>query len=85
MSYFLAVHGGWGNWEYISYILYSVDGGWSIWGSWGTCSVTCGNGTKARTRTCDNPPPANRGDDCPGPQQETSACLMNPCPGNKLS
>ncbi|KAK7454681.1 hypothetical protein BaRGS_00039564, partial [Batillaria attramentaria] len=41
-----------------------VDGGWSCWTDWGPCSVTCGEGTRTRTRTCDNPPPSNGGADC---------------------
>ena len=60
-------------WTSYMYIYFSVDGGWSIWGSWGTCFVTCGDGMRTRTRTCDNPPPANRGDDCPGPKQKKQA------------
>jgi len=66
-----------------SYIIISVDGGWSVWQDLGTCSVTCDNGTRTRTRTCDNPPPSNRGDDCQGSAQETSECVMNECPGKR--
>ena len=61
-----------------------VDGGWSVWHDWGACSVTCDNGTRTRTRTCDNPPPANRGDDCQGSAQQTSECVMNQCPGKLI-
>ncbi|XP_078667263.1 uncharacterized protein LOC144909086 [Branchiostoma floridae x Branchiostoma belcheri] len=51
-----------------------VDGGWSDWSPWSNCSVTCGNGTETRNRTCTNPAPANGGADCDGPAQETQAC-----------
>ncbi|XP_019632279.1 PREDICTED: coadhesin-like, partial [Branchiostoma belcheri] len=51
-----------------------VDGGWSDWGPWSTCTVTCGNGTETRDRTCTNPAPENGGTDCDGPAQETQAC-----------
>ncbi|XP_053386224.1 hemicentin-1-like isoform X2 [Mercenaria mercenaria] len=27
------------------------DGGWTNWGTWSTCTVTCGGGMQARTRT----------------------------------
>jgi len=63
------------------YLIITVDGAWSVWEDWGTCSVTCNKGTRTRTRTCDNPPPANRGDDCQGSAQQTSECVLNQCPG----
>ena len=62
-------------------LAYPVDGAWSFWGTWGTCSVTCDNGTRTRTRTCDNPAPTYGGDQCQGPSQDISECLMNTCPG----
>ncbi|XP_067685279.1 SCO-spondin-like [Haliotis asinina] len=62
-----------------------ADGGWSVWTSWKrTCSATCGNnlpGTRARNRTCDNPAPANGGNDCDGSASEniTAVCNLGSC------
>ena len=39
---------------------------WGTWGTWGACSVTCGGGTRTRTKLCDSPAPANGGMDCVG-------------------
>jgi hypothetical protein len=38
-----------------------VNGNWGSWSSFGSCSVTCGNGVYSRARQCDNPAPANGG------------------------
>ncbi|XP_052282311.1 uncharacterized protein LOC127879496 isoform X2 [Dreissena polymorpha] len=57
-----------------------VHGGWSVWSAWGVCDVTCGNGTMARTRECNNPAPINGGDDCQGSKQTTGQCLLSTCP-----
>ncbi|XP_066275664.1 coadhesin-like [Branchiostoma lanceolatum] len=51
-----------------------VDGGWSDWSPWAACSVTCGNGTETRDRTCTNPAPAYGGTGCVGPTQELQDC-----------
>ena len=56
------------------WFLFSVDGGFSDWSSWSQCSVTCGNGTKQRTRSCTNPPPANSGKQCGGRTLEIIIC-----------
>lgn len=59
---------------------FSVDGEWGNWGAWGTCSVTCGGGQSARSRTCDNPRPQNGGLDCSGDQSEYGNCNTQNCP-----
>jgi len=58
-----------------------VNGDWSAWAGWSGCDVTCGSGTKTRTRTCDNPKPEHGGDDCVGADHETGVCILNTCPG----
>ncbi|XP_052788679.1 ectin-like [Mya arenaria] len=60
----------------------TVDGDWSVWGTWGGCDVTCGNGTRRRTRSCNNPAPAQGGMYCEGSSTETSDCGINKCPGS---
>jgi len=64
----------------------SVHGKYSDWGSFSECSEPCGTGTKTRTRTCDNPLPANGGDDCTGQgsNSEEVNCNEHLCPSNTL-
>ena len=49
---------------------------WNNWGSW-RCSVTCGFGTRTRTRTCNtiNSIP------CEGTNIESDTCNPRSCPG----
>ena len=58
---------------------FSVDGKWSDWGNYGSCSKTCGAGTRTRTRKCNNPPPLHGGQ-CPGKDIEYKDCKENECP-----
>lgn len=57
------------------------NGGWSLWGSWGTCSATCGNGWQQRTRTCTNPRPRKGGKFCDGQCSATRGCNLRACTG----
>ncbi|CAC5361970.1 unnamed protein product [Mytilus coruscus] len=56
-----------------------VDGGWSPWFN-SSCSVSCGEGVKIQSRTCDNPPPSGGGLPCVGSETETSLCNLGKCP-----
>merc|ERR1712054_3631 len=58
----------------------AVDGGWSNWGEYSECSVTCGGGTKTKTRACTNPAPANGGAKCEGKSTNSKECKTKPCP-----
>ncbi|XP_053374817.1 coadhesin-like [Mercenaria mercenaria] len=57
-----------------------VDGNWSGWTTWGTCDVTCSNGTRIRTRICSNPAPQNSGLDCQGQNTDQKSCFKDVCP-----
>ena len=58
----------------------AIDGGWSEW-SVGACSVTCGQGTATKTRTCTSPTPALGGATCQGHHESVVTCDTGACPG----
>ncbi|XP_076872442.1 hemicentin-1 isoform X2 [Brachyhypopomus gauderio] len=57
-----------------------VDGKWSSWVSWGACSVSCGGGTRQRTRLCASPAPQHGGRQCEGNDIHVDFCNSEPCP-----
>ncbi|XP_070817740.1 hemicentin-1 [Chaetodon trifascialis] len=57
-----------------------VDGKWSSWVSWGACSVSCGGGTRQRTRLCTSPAPQHGGRQCEGNDVQIDFCNSDPCP-----
>ena len=57
-----------------------VDGKWSSWVSWGACSVSCGGGTRQRTRLCASPAPLHGGRQCEGNDVHIDFCNSDPCP-----
>ncbi|XP_074490966.1 hemicentin-1 isoform X1 [Sebastes fasciatus] len=57
-----------------------VDGKWSSWVSWGMCSVSCGGGTRQRTRLCSSPAPQHGGRQCEGNDVHIDFCNSDPCP-----
>jgi len=59
-----------------------VNGTWGEWSKYGACSNTCDGGQKKRSRSCDNPAPANGGKDCPGKGEMSTDCNTQPCPVN---
>ncbi|NWV42606.1 HMCN1 protein, partial [Grantiella picta] len=57
-----------------------VDGKWSLWSSWSACSVSCGGGSRQRTRHCSDPAPQFGGHKCEGSDIQTDFCNSDPCP-----
>ncbi|KAJ8305885.1 hypothetical protein KUTeg_016430 [Tegillarca granosa] len=55
-----------------------IDGVWVEWSDWTDCTLTCGNGTKMRNRTCNGP--FFRGEECKGAANETEFCNSFYCP-----
>ena len=55
--------------------IFLVDGRWSKWGSWSQCSKTCGQGTKMKSRRCNNPPQKGNGLKCQGVSRKTKKCI----------
>lgn len=69
-------------------MFFLVHGNWSAWSGYTACSLTCGNGTKSRNRTCNNPVPMYGGLLCnltDGTNEleetETMGCYEAHCPG----
>ena len=59
----------------------AVDGGWSQWGQFSPCSDTCGDSSKIRTRSCNNPAPSDGGKECPGDFFDRQDCIpITICP-----
>lgn len=60
----------------IYFSLGAINGGWSAYSQWGVCSEVkyCLQGIKKRTRSCNNPIPANGGDECTGTKEEEKIC-----------
>lgn len=59
-----------------------VDGMWGDWSQYTPCSTTCGNGTRRRSRRCDDPQPQYKGIDCEGAPFEQINCTNSlPCAG----
>ena len=68
----------------ITFICTVVDGKFGAWGSWGPCSVTCGEGRNTRSRACDSPPASNGGTECVGDLVESADCAADPCTGKSI-
>ncbi|XP_033725154.1 cartilage intermediate layer protein 1-like [Pecten maximus] len=61
----------------------SVYGIWTTWAGWTACDVTCGGGTRSRTRICQK---ASSSDlYCVGSSSESQTCSTWSCPGDDLT
>ena len=65
----------------IIWSLFIVDGGWSEWQKWQECVIKNGKCLRTRSRYCDNPVPAEGGDNCKGLNQEQRQCEAQICKG----
>ncbi|XP_072022133.1 uncharacterized protein [Amphiura filiformis] len=61
--------------DLLAYICLKPSDRWSEWTFWTMCSVTCGSGTRSRTRTCESSDMS----DCLGSALHTQKCLMSSC------
>uniref|UniRef100_A0AAR2LHG3 SCO-spondin n=1 Tax=Pygocentrus nattereri TaxID=42514 RepID=A0AAR2LHG3_PYGNA len=69
------------NFSSYMYIVFLVNGGWSVWTPWSVCSVTCGAGLQSRYRFCSSPERAGNGLPCLGPDRQDQVCVLSPCDG----
>ena len=60
------------------YPLFIVDGVWEPWAEWGACNVSCGGGTRMRSRDCYGP--FFDGAECPGSNTSAEDCNTHECP-----
>ena len=58
----------------------TIDCTWSAWSPWDACSVTCGGGTKMRSRFVSQP--SQNGGSCSGKSAETQSCGSAACGGS---
>lgn len=57
---------------------------WGTWGNWSPCSLTCGNGTMDRKRSCVDPGTGEKVavENCKeGNSGKTGICNTEKCPG----
>ncbi|XP_045173897.2 uncharacterized protein LOC123535345 isoform X3 [Mercenaria mercenaria] len=57
-----------------------IEGTWSDWESWGSCSLTCLNGTRSRVRHCTSTDQSQGGLFCSGDHLDISFCNQQACP-----
>lgn len=65
----------------ISFLYFTVDGGWSSWSDWKSCTKSCGTGFQEHFRSCTRPAPSYGGKPCGGEARESRWCNTHSCPG----
>ena len=65
-----------------NYQIYVADCEWNVWETYSACSVTCGEGTKTKSRT--KSVEESGGGMCSGEYEKTISCYEGQCtsPGN---
>ena len=61
----------------------AVDGSWGAWSEWTACTLSCGGGTRLRTRGCDSPAPSDNGRYCAGSDRQLDYCNRDHCPSTQ--
>ncbi|XP_052285147.1 SCO-spondin-like isoform X5 [Dreissena polymorpha] len=59
-----------------------VDGVPLDWNAWSSCSASCDDGVRTRTRDCYFPPNNTHGAFCSEQLNETASCNVQPCPSD---
>ena len=62
--------------------LCSGDQGYGEWVPWSSCSLTCGGGTRRRTRSCNSANPSEM--KCIGNSTEVEQCNTRKCPSKQF-
>lgn len=67
---------------YLKSWLFEIVGGKVVtpWSSWGSCSVSCGDGTQTRSRACDLTTDEAARYNCHFKEQQQQPCSKPPCP-----
>uniref|UniRef100_A0A8B9K5V8 Adhesion G protein-coupled receptor B2 n=1 Tax=Astyanax mexicanus TaxID=7994 RepID=A0A8B9K5V8_ASTMX len=62
----------------VDLLVFTVHGLWEEWSPWSLCSVTCGRGSRTRSRSCVAHQHGGQG--CGGPEVQTKLCNIAVCP-----